>query len=269
MAGMKLSRNKIILSFALLLTGIGPIAFYWHPLQAQITELADNPVENSRVQFKAKEPPPNDSPGNREGSGTHGSCQIADSETDRKPMIALVPEYKVGAQTYVKGKTTVSNPTFWLYLLYSSKTYIEFVLYNQEDDLVYEADSLVEIEGMPGVISFQLPSEVKLELGKNYRWFFNLYCDRGEASRDNFVQGWVQRVSLSSELQNQLEAANPLERIALLAQNGIWYDPLTALAQLRDRNPDDETIANAWNDLLKSVALEDISQEDIQTQIPE
>lgn len=269
MVGMKLSRNKIILTFTIALTGLGAIALSFRPVQAQITEVVDNFVENYRMQFRAEEPPPNDSPGNREGPGTHGLCQIADSETDLQPLIALVPEYKVGAQTYVKGKTTVTNPTFWLYLLYSSKSYIAFSLYNQEDDLVYETDFLVEIEGTPGVISWQLPPEVKLELGEKYKWFFYLYCAPEETSPDNFVEGWVQRVSLSPELRSQLEAANPLERIALLAQNSIWYDPLTELAQLRVENPDDETIVNAWNDLLKSVALEDISQEDIQTQISE
>ncbi len=69
------------------------------------------------------------------------------------------------------------------------------------------------------------------------------------------VNGWVQRVELEQEISEQ--------GVAFYEQTGIWYEPLTKLAESRIENPEDEELKAEWENLLKAVNLEAIAQEPI------
>ncbi|RDH47676.1 hypothetical protein CBF18_21710, partial [Mastigocladus laminosus WC112] len=56
------------------------------------------------------------------------------------------------------------------------------------------------------------------------------------------VNGKVERVPLAPALKSQLAAATPRERIALYAENGLWFDTLTHLTELYRTHPKDEAL---------------------------
>jgi Domain of Unknown Function (DUF928) len=117
--------------------------------------------------------------------------------------------------------------------------------------------------GTPGIISIKLPETVApLEINKKYRWSFSYLCSPKDSSKDAIVHGYVQRINLSSEIKNQLETATtPIDKIAIYAENGFWYETLTELARLRLQQPRNEIFMREWLELLKSVDLNEITTE--------
>jgi uncharacterized protein YeaO (DUF488 family) len=75
------------------------------------------------------------------------------------------------------------------------------------------------------------------------------------------VDGWIQRISPSSKLSQQLKQAPTKQQARLYAENGIWFDALTTLAELRLKNSQDAAIAQDWKSLLQSVGLEQFAVE--------
>lgn len=204
-------------------------------------------------------------PGRRRGAGSRDSCP---EKAQDKHIMALVPEINLEQQQtpLVLGLTTTEHPTFWFYVPYQPNPPrdVKFVLFDVEDEEdIYEAT--FQFNSTPGVISISLPVDVTpLEIGRNYRWSFSFICNPRNRSADDVVMGWIKRITLDTNLMSQLESATTQrERILLYAANGIWHDALTALAELRQLQPQDELTQTDWEDLLKSVELSDIVLEPI------
>ena len=208
------------------------------------------------------DPPNRGSPGNRGEGGSRG-CGSNHLE-------ALVPVYsdtvsqnQTISMNQVWGLTSNRDPTFWFFVPYrrSSIKTIEFVLKNEQDKTIYSQP--VTIPKTPGIVNFHLrSSNATLELGKNYHWFFNVQvaCEALESTKVvDIVDGWVQRTNLNSALAASIKQATPQQKVALYAENGIWYDTLTTLAKLRSTHPKDATLAAEWTSLLKSVGLENLT----------
>ena len=210
----------------------------------------------SRLHFVDPSLPPTGVPGHPFGTGS----RCTECPTVTLPLTALVPEKNLGNQgKAVWARTVDEHPTFWFYVPYSpaSLHHVEFVLQDGEDD-VYR--TLVTLPQTPGIVSLRLPSTLKpLEVDRNYHWFLKTYFAPQKISALEYVDGWVQRVSLSPTVINRLKATTPQERIAIYADNGIWYDALTTLAQLRLAHPEDATLRVEWGDLLQSTNLTDIA----------
>lgn len=232
----------MLVEVALVLTVLGwsgsPTKLQAHPVSPEM--LANTPTERSlpinlSVQFK----PPNDgAPGPRKGGGTRPGCPAVN-----QPLTALVPTTNLGW-------TTAAHPTFWVYIPYqvTSSRPVEFILRDANQNQIYK--STFQFTGQPGIANFPLPETVSpLEVGKKYRWSVSFLCtnNRDEAPA---VSGWVKRVTPSAAVVSQLEAATARERIVVYAENGWWYDTLTALAALRRTAPD-ASLDAAWADLLR------------------
>jgi Ran GTPase-activating protein (RanGAP) involved in mRNA processing and transport len=71
----------------------------------------------------------------------------------------------------------------------------------------------------------------------------------------------VRRVEPSAKLISQLKQANPLQKAVIYAKNGIWVESISTLAQLRREYPQNLRVMDYWRSLLKSVDLQDISQQ--------
>lgn len=192
------------------------------------------------------------------GTGSRGDC-----------LSKSIPLTRLGGGS--KLESTVSDrPTFWVYVPYGPEEASsgEFSLQDGETDIYRTPFTL---PATPGIVSVTLPASVKnLEVGKKYRWYFNINCPQREGSTEKttpaFVTGRVERVAFTSQIENELKAAKTsLERIAILARNGIWYDTLNELAQLRLQEPGNRDAIAAWNTLLKSdsIGLGGIAQEQI------
>jgi hypothetical protein len=234
--------------------------------QAAAPNPPDN-VESTRdriqpgSQIFAAPPPPSGTgaPGQREGRGSRGS-EIATATSGKKPLIALVPVFPANDGSdaeSVGGFTTTERPTFWFYVPYQPPLTGKFVLRDQDENLVYEQD--VTLPGKPGAIAISIPTTAApLTAGKQYYWYFKVYCQPG-ATLLSFVEGWIQRTSLNPAVESQLQNATPQQKIALYASNGIWYEALTAAAELRRTNSNDPN----WANLLQEVGLSKIASEAI------
>lgn len=226
---------------------------------AQPDQLVSNSSGRVQIRFvdgSSRGRPPID----KRGTGTRGNCLAKGI-----PLTPLVPASNLGL-------TVNEYPTFWFYVPYKPDEVLfgEFSLQDEQNKDVVDRTSFT-LAGTPGIVSIDLPStKPPLEIGKRYRWHFKIYCPPQESSDPPsaaFVQGLVQRVSLNDinpTLESQLKAGKtPLERIALYAENGIWYETLTDLAELRRTSPRDVTLDDHWADLLKAVGLEGLFQEPI------
>ena len=90
-----------------------------------------------------------------------------------------------------------------------------------------------------------------LEVGQSYVWYISVVCDPDaiDQSANPVVEATVARVDSLPEVAQS--APEDLPRV--YAEAGIWYDALSASADLRQL--DDNA---AWNTLLNAVNLEDL-----------
>lgn len=222
----------------------------------------------SRPAFVLPEVPARLSPisGRRAGMGSRDNCPAVATA-----LTALVPfqeEQKVSKQRdksvigIVEGLTTSERPTFWFYVPYTqdlSTSNAEFSLQDSEGKDVYR--NAIALPPKPSVIGISLPENVtSLKVGKTYRWYLKVRCKQQTASVPVYVEGDIQRMNLNSRVIQQLEAAtDPRQKIAIYAKEGIWFDALTMLAQIRLSNYNDTSVEEDWQSLLQSVNLGNIS----------
>lgn len=190
-------------------------------------------------------------PGDRTGGGSRTPCPIINAPF----TTALIPASNLG-------KTVAERPTFWFYVPYPPQTAPagEFVLQEEDGSEVYR--TAFTLPETPGLVSFSTPLVVEpLKINKLYRWYFKLYCEAQKSSTPVFVEGWVQRVERTPALERQLQSAESRKDV-VYAANGIWYDALNSLAQLRLNNPSNSILADDWANLLstKGVGLEQFSR---------
>lgn len=190
-------------------------------------------------------------PGNRAGGGSRSPCSSTSI-----PLTALIPVSNWG-------KTVAATPTFWFYVPYSPDEARsgEFVLQDEKYNDIYRTP--FSLPQTPGFVSLTVQSpEASLQTDKWYFWSFKLYCGE-KSSTPVFVEGWVQRVALTSELETQLKAAT--KDYAVYSANGIWYDAVDRLARLRLADTKNVLLNGEWVELLDSrgVGLNQLTQERI------
>ncbi|MFN6569516.1 DUF928 domain-containing protein [Dendronalium sp. ChiSLP03b] len=206
----------------------------------------------------AAPPPPADigEPGKRAEAGSRGCGQNINQSSvavPAKQLTALVPVYSKSELVFATA--IAEHPSFWFYVPYSSSfAYGEFVL---EDEAQNQSIYKTSLTSTPGVVSLGLPAKAApLEIGKRYRWYFNIYCKKDNQIIAN-VEGYVKRDQLNSTLKTQLAKATPSQRVTLYAANGIWYDALSAAGELRRTNPQEQS----WTALLQAIGLNDVATE--------
>ncbi len=222
----------------------------------------------SRPVFIPPKPPPGLTPvsGRRAGMGSRDNCPKVSI-----PLTALVPlrrkanlKEKIDTSTIgiVEGLTTLEKPKFLFYLPYTQdlpNSSAEFSLQDSEGMDVYRTP--VELPSQPGIIDISLPNTVKsLQVGQNYRWYFKVRCKQGRGNLPVFVEGSVQRINLESRVRSELQAAaDNRQKILVYTKEGIWFDALNLLAQISKSSPQDVSIKEDWQTLLKSVGLDRIA----------
>ncbi len=204
-------------------------------------------------------PPDNGAPSQREGAASRGGLCVRVN----KRLTALVPlVQKTANSKIVLGKTAAERPSFWFYVPYalSPDHAVEFILQDEVGQDLYQA-KLKASETSPGVVWFELPGTAPaLEVGKQYHWFFSVYCNQEEPI---VVEGWVERVALNPSLLPQLEQATLREKVALYQKADLWHEAIATLAQLRRQNPEDAKLKAEWSSLLQSIDLNAIAPEPI------
>jgi hypothetical protein len=205
---------------------------------------------NAGVSWAGFTPPANLSrPGNREGAATRGACKVETSATE-PDLTTLVPVTNIGL-------TTANRPTFYWYLPANNYQAMEFTLFQSRPDggQVEIYSQKLPLAGRPRLDSLTLDGKVPpLMEGVDYRWTVSLICNPADPdpSQIRFVEGWVQRVPMPEALAKQLSKATPVEAYELLAANGLWYDALNVLVNLRQQQPNDTKTATLWTELMTS-----------------
>ncbi|MDZ8224925.1 DUF928 domain-containing protein [Nostoc sp. ChiVER01] len=205
--------------------------------------------------------------GGAKRDGGDDACPLPITKTD---LTALVPfTEEANSVTNVWGQTTEEHPSLFFYVPYTKDLpyAVEFVLQDQDLKDIYK--EAIALPDKPGVIRVSLPTSAPaLALNKQYRWFLTVNCDKQENSPPTFVEGVIQRIELKPAALKELQTTEPLKRYAIYAQNGIWYEALTTLAQLRDQNPKDAALQAEWQNLLSSIRLDDVAAEPIVSDKP-
>ncbi len=203
---------------------------------------------NAGVSWAGFTPPSNLSrPGNREGTATRGACKVETSPTE-PDLTTLVPSSNIGL-------TTANRPTFYWYLPANNYQVLEFTLFQSRPDggQVEVYSQRFPLAGRPRLDSLTLDGKVPpLMEGVDYRWTVSLICNAADPdpSQIRFAEGWVQRVAMPEPLAKQLAQATPVQQYELLAANGLWYDALKLLVELRQQHPNDATTAMLWSELM-------------------
>jgi hypothetical protein len=206
------------------------------------------------------DPPDRGTPQADLGTGSRGDCL---SKENMPPLTRLVGSQQLHL-------TVDGYPTFWVYLPYSPQEAPEGEFSLQEgDNGLYR--TRVPLTATPGIIGIRLPSTVSpLTIGKEYRWYFDINCPTPQTlAGDNApasVTGLVERIAPPANLESELQTApTPLEKIKIYAKYGIWYETLTKLIELRQKEAQNSSVEKMWRDLLsdRQVGLENIIKQPI------
>jgi hypothetical protein len=131
----------------------------------------------------------------------------------------------------------------------------EFSLRNQAGQGLYR--TTVSLPSTPAIVSVSLPDQTAaLEVGKFYTWTFAIICDPNDRLSDQFVTGTVQRTELDPARIDQLGQASPSDRLALYQQDGVWYDALALLHELRRSQPQNSSLPTIWHEFLQSGGID-------------
>ncbi|MBI5234066.1 MAG: DUF928 domain-containing protein [Deltaproteobacteria bacterium] len=201
-----------------------------------------NAAEKKTFSYK---PPMRGKPGNRVGGGTRGT------QDDMPVIAALVPDHT--------GLTTLGQPVLYWYLSKATKNNIEFTL-NDDKGVQPVAEMALKDTDRPGIHAIRL-SDYKIDLlkGTEYQWFVSVVRDTEQRSRDIIATGMIRRVEPAKDLTEKLSSAGKTERPFVYAENGIWYDALSALSQLIEENPDDKTLIEQRALLLRQIGMAEFS----------
>lgn len=195
------------------------------------------------------QPPEQGVPGRREGGGTRGLvCPTATT--------ALIPQSTMG-------QTISAKPTFFYYLPVALDKTVQFELADERDKTIYKK-SFRMVTSRPGIVSVSLGSDGNspaLEVGKNYQWYFTIKCN-SKNTDDVLVSGWINRTTIAPTVKTELDRSGDRRAaLSIFAQQGLWYEYLATLAQLRIESPSDASLALKWSEVLNSVELGKIARE--------
>ena len=209
--------------------------------------------EPRNIRFQPGTPPPDrGTPPAPYGTGSRGSCL---QNANMPPLIQLSGSRGLDL-------TVSDHPSFWVYVPYDRGD-VSTALFSLQKDNAKVYQQSIQLPTTPGIVEIAMPTTLPaLEAGKSYRWYFEIGCpqiDPSETPIPATVTGLVQRVASSEALESDLAIAqSPLEEVEAYANHHIWHETLSSLAQLRQSDPTNQSLAEIWQNMLSdpSVGLE-------------
>lgn len=173
--------------------------------------------------------------------------------TEQACLIGLVPD--LVAQTSPVPQTIAERPTFY-FLIPEIDGQAYFRLFESDSSLtkgkrVYRTS--FKIKSKAGILTFKMPDNAPiLKPNQNYVWEFVV----GGLTDAETVSGSIRRVLPNQKLVDQLKKVSlPLDRAALFAQEGIWFETVQTLAEAQKGPYKKPEIVSEWTELLKSATL--------------
>lgn len=182
-----------------------------------------------------KEPDNSVGGASRDGGGVCSSDEnlARSSETPIQEFLPLTPQNNYGL-------TIAERPTFYAYIPQTQAQKVFVTIRDRSQTTLYETELAIERTG--GIVSWSLPNTVPpLEIGQDYEWSMVLICDRIMKPDSPRITSWIKRVEPLDIPFHSIDNQSNLELAAFYAQNGIWYDALNLLANLRHDSGDNPT----------------------------
>lgn len=189
--------------------------------------------------------------GNASGRSRGGATRSQCSQIENNNLMALVPNNNGGS-------TTQDYPQFWFYLPFggtSESPPATFRLLDEQKKPVLSKPLQFSLPEKKGIASISIPSTEKpLSIGKRYQWYFKITCVNDQGLNTNIsVNGWIERVAASPELVQKIKQTANQQHYIPYAENNIWYDTVSILAQNRAANQQD------WTNLLSLFQLQELA----------
>jgi Domain of Unknown Function (DUF928) len=227
------------------------------PLQASESSRLSN-LKTVVSPYSPPIPPNLGAPKGRTGGGaSRGTC------AESQAMHAVLPSNATRSYTL----TALEHPTFWFYLPNRPhpETHLEFVLQDAADRYVYKT-VFTQPNASAGLLSVTVPEQSSpLIANAAYSWTLSLQCGATSPSQMVFIRGVIQRVAIATHpesapiLSTAITSSSSQAMTAqLYAQQGLWNDAITILAQALQAQPTNPSIAQAWKDLLGQSGLSEL-----------
>jgi Domain of Unknown Function (DUF928) len=156
------------------------------------------------------------------------------------------------------GRTAQARPTFFVYIPENSIGRIFFSVQDEHRNSHYQ--TFIDLSGQKGILSFTLPDDAPpLEANKNYEWYFVMLEGNKMRPDSASVSGWIKRVDPSESLAQSQQSGATMALAESYAKEGIWYDTLETLVELKRLQPSNLALNTEWGDLLEQVGLEPIA----------
>jgi Domain of Unknown Function (DUF928) len=209
----------------------------------------------SPAQAGAFDPPPGQGvPGGTVGGGSRTlQCLSSSSALPSALPSALAPSRQIGM-------TDRDHPRFWVYLPPHEATHLEFSLYDQDHNGLYQV--ILPVAAGADLQPIDLPiGAPALAPQATYQWTVALICNPERRTQDWVMGGWIQRAPIGQALAQQLAQAQGIERVQRYAQGGFWYEALDQMLALQQAQPQSPALQSSLVALLQSAGLDQVASE--------
>ena len=194
-------------------------------------------------------PPLRGNPAGRMGGGTRGGSP------ERSVVLAVLTPDHVGL-------TTKEQPTLYWYTSQTTNYPVEFtIIENKAPKALLE--TRINPPTQAGIQKVRLGDyNAHLKTGTQYRWYIAVIPDPKNRSKDILAGGFIERIDLSETLQTRLSQASATQLASIYAEEGIWYDALSAISDSIDNTPSDAGLRAQRASLLEQVRLQQVADFD-------
>lgn len=196
-------------------------------------------------------PPKKYAPRARVGGELRGTTDGSDPD-----IAALVPDHVA--------LTAKKTPSLNWYLSKPTKHEIRFTFVDSRIiKPMYEAPISTPREA--GIYTINLKDlGLNLESDVQYRWYISMVGDPLSPSTDKVAGGVIERCDLSACFDPILTCDNQ-QNVLDNARRGFWYDAMSCLCSLIDKNPGDPGLRRIRAHLLKDVGLHEVAEWDLRS----
>jgi hypothetical protein len=157
------------------------------------------------------------------------------------------------------GYTLEEQPVLYWFASAPSSVRLELTLIDEKGVAPMVEKTMDGVQSA-GVHAFALrDASIRLKPGVDYQWSVALVPDPDQRSGDVLSQGVIQRLAPKDELAEQLKSASGVQRAALLARAGIWYDAIDALSSAIAADPGNVALRAQRAELLAQVGLKEVA----------
>ncbi len=98
-----------------------------------------------------------------------------------------------------------------------------------------------------------------LEPNRGYRWSVSLFFGSVDRSTGTTIEGFIERVQPDAKLKQRLKTSKPEQLPAVYAENGMWWDMILTLDELRKKSPNNKDLEQQWKSVLDGAGLDAIA----------